>query len=164
MIMVRRDIQVEGFENTDYFLAYFPEALPSSEFGFFLNDYLLIPLKKKFFTTFIGSPFILGIEAFFEVVFEDGTRQSRPFAYKEKHTSIDPERCRWNGNTIPEEYRPQNRQKEEEVLLQIINDLKVKGYHAHEDHLSLFFNRKIDKLLLESNDGGKSQETLRATG
>jgi hypothetical protein len=118
-------------------------------------------LKKKAYTTFVGSPFILGIEAFFEVVFEDGSKLNRPFAYKEKGTSIDPEKCCWNGNTIPEGYQPQNRQKEEEVLLQIINDLNGKGYYAQQDHLSLFFNRKIDKLLLELNGSGKPQETLK---
>jgi len=152
MIMVRREINAEGYDNSDYFLAVMPSSVPSTYLGLILAEKFQ-PLKEKFVAAFIAPRYDFIIEAFFEVVFEDGTKQNRPFALMQKKSRIAPDDCFWKGINIPDEYRPQNRQKEEEVLLQIINDLNAKGYQAREEHLSLFLNRKTDKLLLESNKG-----------
>jgi len=143
MIMVRRDIDVDGCDNIDYLL----HAWPLSDLGFFLME--KFPLKQKFVATFIEPPYWYMIEAFFEVVFENGKKQYWPFALMQKKSRIAPDDSFWKGNNIPDEYRPQNRQKEEEVLMQIINDLNTKGYHAREENFRQFLNRKIDNLLLE---------------
>lgn len=152
MIMVRRDINVEGYDNSDYFLAVMPSSVPSTYLGIIMAEKFL-PLKEKFIAAFIEPLYSFVIEASFEVVFEDGTKQNQPFALMQKKSRIAPDDSFWKGINIPDEYRPQNRQKEEEVLLQIINDLNAKGYHAQEEHLCLFLNRKTDKLLLELNKG-----------
>ena len=159
MIMVRRDINVEGYENSDYFMAVIPSSIPSTYLGLILAEKFQ-PLKEKFVAAFIEPPYSFVIEAFFEVVFEDGTKQNRPFALMQKKSRIAPDDCFWKGINIPDEYRPQNRQKEEEVLLQIINDLNAKGYHAKEEHLGLFLNRKTDKLLLELDEGDKPHTSI----
>jgi len=149
MIMVRRDINVEGYDSSDYFLAVMPSSVPSTYLGLILAEKFQ-PLKEKFVAAFIEPPYSFVIEAFFEVVFEDGTKQNRPFALMQKKSRIAPDDSFWKGINIPDEYRPQNRQKEEEVLLQIINDLNAKGYHAREEHFRQFLDRKTDKLLLSS--------------
>jgi hypothetical protein len=162
MVMVRRDIYVDGFESSDYFSAYMPQELPSSEFGFFMSD-LLVPLKKKLYTTFIGDPYFMCILGSFEIVYEDGTKQDRPYAYMTRNSSVDPENCRWTIENIPDGYRPQNRQKEEEVLLRIINELEAKGYHTNKEYISQFFDKRLDKLLLELSESGSFHETVRPT-
>jgi hypothetical protein len=162
MIMVRRSIEVDSNESSDYFLAYMPESLPSTQIELFLTD-MLMPFKKKLIAAFIEPPYVLDIWENFEIVLEDGTKKSHWFAYLEKKTSLEPEKCCWNEATIPSEYRPQNRPREEEVLLEIINDLRAKGYNVKEDHLNQFFNRKIDKLLLELSGESKAHEIVTAT-
>jgi hypothetical protein len=162
MIMVRREIEVGSNESSDYFLACMPQSLPSRQIELILID-MFMPLKKKLISTFIEPPYVLDIWESFEIMLEDGTKQSHTFAYLEKKTSLDPEKCCWNEATIPKEYRPQDRLREGEVLLKIINDLKAKGYHAKGENINLFFNRKIDNLLLELVKEGKSQEILTAT-
>jgi hypothetical protein len=160
MIMVRRDIYVDGFESSDYFSAYMPLSLPSTEFGFFMTD-LLMPLKKKFYTTFVGDPYFMWVLESFEVVYEDGTKQDRPYAHMTRNSQVDPENCHWTIENIPNEYRPQNRQKEEEVLLKLINELEAKGYHTNKENISQFFNRRLDKLLLELNENSKSHKFVK---
>jgi len=63
MIMVRRDIQVTGYDNPDYFLAVMPASLPSTGLEVILAEKLQ-PIKEKFVDAFIEEPFILGIEVF----------------------------------------------------------------------------------------------------
>jgi hypothetical protein len=150
MIMVRRDINVEGYENGDYFMAVIPSSVPSTYLGLIMAEKFQ-PLKEKFVAAFIEPPYSFVIEAFFEVVFEDGKKQFWPFALMQKKSRIAPDDSFWKGINIPDEYCPQNRQKEEETLVQIINDLNAKGYHVREEHFRQFLDRKTDKLLLESN-------------
>jgi len=154
MIMVRRDIDVDGCDNIDYLMA----VMPSTYLGFIMAE--KFPLKQKFTAAFIEPPYWYMIEAFFEVVFEDGTKQHWPFALMQKKSSIAPDDNFWERKNIPDEYCPQNRQREEEVFLQIINELNAKGYHAKEEHLSLFLNRRTDKLLMELNEVGISHTTV----
>jgi len=156
MVMVRRDIKAEGYDSTDYFLAVMPQSLPSTYLGMILEEKLM-PLKEKIVAAFI-PPYDFIVEAFFQVLFEDGTKKDWFYAWKEIKSSISPDDSFWKGTGIPNEFRPQNREKEEEVLLQIINDLHAKGYHAQEESLSQFFDRKTDKLFLELSEGGKQQE------
>jgi hypothetical protein len=41
------------------------------------------------------------------------------------------------------------------VLLKLINELEAKGYHTNKEYISQFFDRRLDKLLLELSEGGK---------
>jgi len=159
--MVRRDIKVEGYDSTEYFLAYMPKSLPSTDIEFILGE-AFMPIKKKILAAFI-PPYDFIVEAFFQVLFEDGTKKDWVYAWKEIKSRISPDDSFWNGLNIPNEYRPQNREKEEEVLLQIINDLKEKGYQAQEECLNQFFDRKADRLFLELCESGNPQKKLRQT-
>jgi hypothetical protein len=162
MVMVRRDLYVDGWENNDYFSAYMPKEIPNSEFGFFMND-LLTPLKKLLYKTFVGDQYFMTVLESYDVVYEDGTIQNKPYAFMTRNSPFDPEKCRWTCDNVPDEYRPLDKQKEETVLLKIINDLKEKGYCVQKEQLDQFFNRKVNLLLLELIEGGKSQDLIQRT-
>jgi len=161
MVMVRRDIKVEGYDSSEYFLAYMPKSLPSTDIEFILEE-TFMPIKKKILAAFI-PPYDYIIEAFFQVLYEDGTKKDWFYAFKEIKSHISPDDNFWKRRNFPDEYHPQNREKEEEVLLQIINDLKAKGYNAKDECLNQFFNGKADRLFLELNEGRSPQEKLQAT-
>ena len=165
MIMVRRDIKAERYDNPEYLFSVITILpLPSTHLGFFLAEKIqpiFQQVKEKVVGAFI-SPYIYFIEAFFQVLFEDGTKKDCPYALK-RQANFAPDDSFWKGIINPDEYRPQDREKEEEVLLQIIKDLKAKGYYAQEENLIQFFNRKADKLFLELSEGGNPQENLQPT-
>jgi hypothetical protein len=130
MIMVKRDIKAEGYDNNVFFLATCPTRLPSTYIEIILNEKFQLAdrfqsLKKKIVAAFIPRYDYI-IEAFFQVLFEDGTKKEWVYAFKRQKSCIAPDDSFWKGTKISDEYRPQNRQKEEEVLLQIINELKAK--------------------------------------
>jgi hypothetical protein len=95
--------------------------------------------------------YILKNEACFEVILEDGTKQSYVYA--------DSGECRSDFNQPRYNIeRRENKTVTEEVFLNMINDLKRQNFYAQEKYISLFLNRKIDKLLLNRHRNNKYQK------
>ena len=154
MIMVRRDFEVSGTDSTDYFLKVMPASLPSTGLEVILWEKFQ-PLKEKFVAAFLEKPFVWEIYASLEVLYEDGNKKSYFYAYGQIKSSVNFDDCILSGFNIPIESRPQNRSKEDTLFLQIMNELKTKGYNAKEKNLSLFMDRKIDELLFDNNETRK---------
>ena len=127
MIMIRR---VVGFECRDN-----PEYDP--------NIFTINIFNTKAYT----NKYLVKNNHNFEVLFEDGTKQNFIYATSRECVSGNNE-PRFTGIADVKD----NKMNEEEVYLQIINNLNSMGYHANEKYISLFFNKKIDKLFLKKNN------------